>query len=392
MIAAGQEGVVELVGADGPDDPDDPADRGGQQLVTGPVVGGLHLRGGAAEVVRAVVPGHPGEKRIHPGLEGVVLVDVVGVPDPGGIDGAVQDHAADVAGEQGGVHLAEVGGPGEPVVVDLRHAERRADGVKVSGHVLGGHVGKQPAEPSLAVAGVHLGPADEHLLGGGAGRHVVRPRAGEEARITAQRGNGRPGAARVETDDVVVPGHARAQALGQDRRPRQPAGTGAARVDQNDPLLLAPRGGRGDHVQRDADMPATGVGVVQRHAQRGAVGRVQLRRAGMPVQRAGGGDDRPGALGAPSRLRAPGGRSRLRAPGGRARRRGGRGAGGAGGDREQRSRDRGQRHHDPASGRPWPARAGHRGGSHDHPSCPTKPDAPSASHNRTRNRTRSPSV
>ena len=89
-----------------------------------------------------------------------------------------------------------------------------ASGIQIPGHVVGGHVGQQPAELLLAVACVHFRPVDEHLLGGGIRWYVVRPDTAEKARITAQRGHGGPDAPRVEADDVAeVSGHAWADAL-----------------------------------------------------------------------------------------------------------------------------------------------------------------------------------
>ena len=240
-------------------------------------------------MIRSVVFRHPGEECLHAPLERVILLDIVGIPDPGGIDDAIQDHPPHPVREKGGVNLADIGAVGERVIVDFRHAERRADGIHVAGHVLGRHIGQQPAEPSAAIGGVGFRPVDEHLLGGGTGRDVVRPQAGEEAGIAAERGHRGPDAARVEADDVVLGGHARAEALRHLGRERQPGAAGAARVDQQDPLLLALRRGGRDHVQGQADVPAAGLGVVDRDAQHGAVRHAllaQLARAGMPVQRA----------------------------------------------------------------------------------------------------------
>ena len=293
-----------------------------------------------------VVFRHPGEECFHAALEGVILVDIVGVPDPGGIDDAIQHHPADPVREKGRVNLAEIGAIGEGVIVDFRHAERRADGVHVAGRVLGRHMGQQPAEPFAAIGGVGFRPVDEYLLGGGIGRDVVRPRAVEEAPIAAQRGHRGPDAARVEADDVVLGGHARAEALGHLGRERQPGAAGAARVDQQDPLLLAPRRGGRDHVEGQADAPAAGFGVVDGDAQRGALRHAllgRLARAGMPVQRAVRGDDRPGR-----RRRAAGpGVPGIRAPGGRrGGLAGGRAARGTGADPEER------RHGDRRGGNP----------------------------------------
>ena len=280
---------------------------------------------------------HPGEERLHPPLEREILLDVVGVPDPGGIDGAVQDHPADPSGEQRGVDLADIGAVGERVIVDLRHAERGPDGVQVAGDVLGGHVGQQPAELLLAVGGVGFRPVDEYLFGGGIGRDVVRAHAGEEAGIAAERGHRGPDAARVEAHDVVVGGHARAQALRHLGRERQPAGTGSARVDQHDPLLLALRRGGRDHVQGQADMPAAGIGVVDRDAQHGAVGHAvpgQLTRSrhASAACSARGRPARPPAACSRRCVPAVG----AGAPGGRP---GGRGGRGTGADPEQGGHD-----------------------------------------------------
>ena len=260
----------------------------GLQPLAGGVPGLLDLRRGGAQVVGAVVLGHPGEERLHPGLERVVLVDVVGVPDALRVDGAVQHHAAHPVREQRRVHLADVGAVGEGVIADLLLAERRPDGVDVPGHVFGRHVGQQPAEPLLAVGRVRLGPVDQDLLGGRVGRDVVGPDPGEKVRLAGQGGHGGADAARVEADDVVLGGHGRADALRHRRRQGPAAGARAARVDQQVALLLAGRGRRRDLRQGQRDLPPAGVGVVHRDPQVRALHRDALHpadRAGTPVQR-----------------------------------------------------------------------------------------------------------
>ncbi len=297
-----------------------------QQLAAGPVPGGPHLGLGGAQVVAAVVLRGPGIERVDPALEGVILADIVVVPDPGRIDGAVQDHAADPAREKRGVHLADIRAVGEREIVDFRHPERGPDGIQVASHILGGHVRKQPAELLLAVRRVRPGPVDQHLLGGRGGRDVVRARAGEETGFAAQLRHRGADAARVEAHDVVVPRRGRAEPPGHLGGQRQAAGPGTARVDEQDPLLLGDRGGSGDHVER-GDVQAARIRVVDRHAQHGAVGDAQLGgrpRAGVPVQGAADRDDRPGVRRAARRGRPAGGRIRRRGRG-RAMRRAGRG-------------------------------------------------------------------
>ncbi len=189
----------------------------------------------------------------------------------GRVDGGVEHHPAHPVGEQRPVDLAEIGAVGEPVVIDLRHAECLADLVHVAGHIDGRHIGQQPAEPLLAPGRVGLGPADEHLLGRRAGRDVVGPHLVEETRVAAQRGHRTAHPARVEADDVVGGRHLRAQP-GRDRGRERPAGLARSpRVDEQHALLPGGRRGGRDHRQRQRDLPAAGIGVVQRHRQRCAL-------------------------------------------------------------------------------------------------------------------------
>ena len=242
--------------------------------------------------------GDPREEGLDPGLERIVLGNVVGVPGAPRVHGAVKHHPPYPVAEQRGVDLAQVGAVGVTQVADLLLAKRRPDGVHVPGGVLGGHVRQQPAETVLAAGGVSLGPADEGLLGGLVRRDVVGPRAGEEGRVAVQRGHAGAHAARVEPDDVVFGGHLLVEAEG-DRRGKIPPGTArAAGVDQQVTLTLGPRCGCRDHGQRQGDLPARRAGVVQRHGQAGALHRGACDRARLPVQ--------------PLRCRWPGGR----APGG----------------------------------------------------------------------------
>ena len=292
-VPALQERVVELVRAD------HRAVRAGHrmrlQVRAGLVPRLVDLRAGAAEPVDAVVGRHPGEERQHPALERVVLGDVVGVPDPARIHRAVQDHPLEPVREEGGVDLAEIGPVGVAEIGDFRHAQGRADGVHVPRGVRGGHVGQQPAVCLPAVGGVGLRAADEHLLRRRIRRDVIRAHAGEEGRVAMQRGNARADAAGVEADDVVVGGHRRVKALGDGGGEPEPAAARPARVDQHVPLLLA--GGRGgrDLGQRQRDLPAVRVGVVEWHRQAGALHVEGLHGAGMPAQRRslpGGGGNR----------------------------------------------------------------------------------------------------
>ena len=295
------------------------------QLVTRPVEGAAHLGGRAAQVVDAVVFRGPRVERVEPGLEGVVLGDVVLVPDTGRVHRAVEHHPADPAGEQRAVHLAQVGAPGEPVVGDLLHAERLAYQVHVAGHVHAGLVGQQPAEPLLAVRRVRLRLVDEHLLRRRVRRDVVRLAAGEVAGIAAQRRHRSADPAWVEADDVVVRGHLRTEAGGGGAGQPPAWRAGAAGVDEHHALLLALRRRRGDHGKRDRDLAAAGVRVVQRDLERGALHPGELAPACGPAQRAARGSRRDDAR----RPRAAA-RAHARARGGR----GFRGASGAGGQRD----------------------------------------------------------
>ena len=334
--------------------PFDPSIGALLELAPGLVVGRLDLRLGGPQVIGGVVFRGPGEERVQPPLEGVVLVDVVGVPDSGRVHGRVEHHPAHPVGEQRPVDLAEIGAVGDPVVADLRHPERLADLVHVAGHVDRRHVGQHPAETLLAPGRVGLGPADQHLLGGRAGGDVVGPHLIEETGVAAERGHRPADPARVEPDDVIGGRHLRAQP-GRDLGRERPAGLPRSpRVDQQHALLPGGRGGGRHHRQRQRDLPAAGVGVVQRHRERRALQARQLPAALAPVQRRRRGHHRrrPGAVAAgragPGR---GGGRSGPGRGGGRAGRAGCR-AGRAGAQAHaHRHRDRRQRERRPRGDR-----------------------------------------
>ncbi len=207
---------------------------------------------------------------------------------PRGFDDAVEHHPAQPVREQGRVHLAQVGAVGVAEVADLPLAQGGPDGIHVPHRVGRGHERQQPPVPALAVGGVGLGPAGEHLLGVGVRRDVVGPQPGEEAGVAVQGGDAGADAARVEADDVVLGGHAGVQALRHVRGQRPAAGARAAGVDEQVTLLVGGwRGGRYLR-QRKGDLPPGGIAVVQGHPQAGAPHLGSLHQAGMPVQRAGG--------------------------------------------------------------------------------------------------------
>ncbi len=310
VVAALQERVVVLVRAD--QRTGRAVDRVRLEPGAHPVPGPPRLGRGRAELIHAVALSQPGEERVHPALEGIVLVDVVGVPDAGRVDRAVQDHAADPAGEQRRVHLADVGAVRVREVADLLLAQGGPDGIHVPGHVLGGHVRQQPAEPLLAVRRVGLRAVLHGLLGGLAGRDVVGPHPAEEPGVAVQRGRARPDAARVEADDVIVRGHRGIQALGHLRSQAEPAGAGPAGVDEQHSLALGGRGGGRDPGQRKRDLAAVRVPVIQRHPQPGALHPGHLRGAGVPAQAGAGPRPARGPRLPPGRPRWPASRLTIR--------------------------------------------------------------------------------
>ncbi len=291
---------------------DDAAQRllrgGGAQLQ--PLV--LDLGAGVAEVVGGVVRGHPVLPVLPAALEGDVLVQVGLVPDlvAGGVDDAVDDHAADVVREEGAVDGAEVGAVGDAEVVELRLAERGADDVEVARGVRRGHVREHLAAALEAALGVRAGePPLDALVRLGAGHGVGLGRRDELLGVHAGDGSGVADAAGVEADEVVGLGRLRPhRALARDAGGEAQAGAaGTAGVVDERALALALASRVADAVDGELDLLAVRLGVVQRHRDVAALDglrQVPVGGAVLPVDTgpggAGGGDGRAARLPVPA--------------------------------------------------------------------------------------------
>ena len=259
-------------------------------------------------MVDLVVLGQPAEPDVDVAVEGDVLVEVGRVPDPAWVDVAVEHHAPHPRREQGRVDLAQVGAVGEAVVVDLLRAEGRADAVHVLGRVGGLHVGQQ--RPAVGPAGLGVGvragePGPLELLGLG---DVVGTVVAEVVGQAAQGGLARADAARVEADPVVRVPRVVGHELAEHRQPQAGAAWPAG-VDQHDALVVRRRRGVHDARDRERDLLAVRLVVVERHLQVAALG-VRLVQVGVrarPPLDAAGGRDR---LGGGRRGRTGGGERR----------------------------------------------------------------------------------
>src|SRR5690606_3969005 len=104
------------------------------------VHGGEDPAGVAAQAVGGVAGGRPG----GPAGEGVPVGRLRAAQQTGAVvvggDDPVEDDPVGAVGEQGGVHLAEVGAVGVSEVGDLPLAECGSDDVQVPGGVPGGDI------------------------------------------------------------------------------------------------------------------------------------------------------------------------------------------------------------------------------------------------------------
>ncbi len=183
------------------------------------------------------------------------------------VERAVENEPAHPAREQPGVGRADEGAVGRPEVAQLLVPERRPEDVDVLGHLDRGHVpGQVTALPQAAVAEILDQVVGVLRLGRGVRVGVGGDQLVELLVADALQRRARADAPRVEADDVEGRQHLGAEARGRRGCVVDTGDTWAARVhDQRpDAALLA---GGGDLEQRQADLPSTGVGVVERHLQ-----------------------------------------------------------------------------------------------------------------------------
>lgn len=246
------------------------------------------------------------------GVEGLVLGEVVLVPDPGRVDDRVEDQAVDPVGVQLGVHRAQVGAVGVAEVAELVRAQGGAQHLEVTGGRDRADVREHVRVLGLAGLGEGLHPLQVGPLGLLVQGYGIGPHGCEVPGAAVQDGLALADAPGIEADHVVLGGHVLGQRGGDVPGQGAAAAAGAARVDQQRALGA---GGRvGDPGQGECDLPAAGTVVVEGDLERGALERrIAGGRAVRPLQ--GGGRGRGGGRG--------GGRDRARE------------RGGDGGDRQQ---------------------------------------------------------
>ncbi len=226
------------------------------------------------QVVHLVVLGDPAAPVLPAALEADVLVEVVAVPDlPGvGVDHTVEDHPADVAGEERRVHRPEVGPVGGAHVGELLLAEPGAQHVQVTG-VVGGRVVAQRG-PRVACAALRVRLRLGGLLAlerlGGAPRALARD-LGVLRRVLAGQRRRAPYTARRVADEVVRPCrpapavHLRVQREVHAGRP------GTARIEDERALALLGGAGGAGPAHGQGDLLVLGAGVVQRDGEPAAL-------------------------------------------------------------------------------------------------------------------------
>ncbi len=247
------------------------AARGLAQFGLDTVPGSLHLGAVRAEVEHPLVLGDPVEVLAQPPLRGDVLVEVVAVPDLGGVrvDRAVQDHPVHACREQLAVHRAQVGAVGVAEVADFLLAQRFPNAVHVLGVGQRVQVRQVLAGPLLAAVGVLLRTLPVLLPG------VRRVRVGQRVlpvgrRIYAGDRGAVPGVAGVEADQVVGVQHLGGQFTGERASEGHARTARAAGVDQQRaPASLGLACGQ----LRDQQLQLLTVrrAIVQRHVEVGAL-------------------------------------------------------------------------------------------------------------------------
>lgn len=226
-------------------------------------------------------------------VEGVVLPEVVLVPDAGRVDDRVQHQPVDPPRVELRVDRAEVGAVRVAEVADPRRAQGLPDGVQVPDAVHGVDVRQHAGVLTAAGGGEGPRPLQAGPFQRGRGRHGVRAHRPEVAGRTGQGRVAGADPARVEPDDVVPGRHAPRQGRGDEAGERQTAAAGAAGIDQQG-ALGGPRGVR-DAGQGEGELPARRVRVVQGYLQgRALEPRVVAGAARVPGElRHGGGGGRP---------------------------------------------------------------------------------------------------